>query len=45
MPEGPVARHYQFTGKERDAESDLDNFAARFSGSNFGRFMSPDPDN
>jgi RHS repeat-associated protein len=32
-----------FTGKERDSESNLDNFQARYSGSNLGRFMSPDP--
>ena len=31
-----------FTGKERDSESGLDNFGARFDSSNFGRFMSPD---
>jgi RHS repeat-associated protein len=31
-----------FTGKERDAESGLDNFGARYFGSNMGRFMSPD---
>jgi RHS repeat-associated protein len=31
------------TGKERDAESGLDNFGARYFGSNMGRFMSPDP--
>ncbi len=30
-----------FTGKERDAESGLDNFGARYS-STMGRFMSPD---
>jgi RHS repeat-associated protein len=34
---------YQFTGKERDAESGLDNFGARFDSSSFGRFVSPDP--
>jgi RHS repeat-associated protein len=33
---------YQFTGKERDAESGLDYFGARYYGSNMGRFMSPD---
>jgi RHS repeat-associated protein len=32
-----------FTGKERDTESGLDNFGARFDASNLGRFMSPDP--
>jgi RHS repeat-associated protein len=31
------------TGKERDSESGLDNFGARYFGSNMGRFMSPDP--
>jgi RHS repeat-associated protein len=30
------------TGKERDTESGLDNFGARFHGSTLGRFMSPD---
>jgi RHS repeat-associated protein len=30
-------------GKERDAESGLDNFGARYYGSNMGRMMSPDP--
>jgi RHS repeat-associated protein len=34
-----------FTGKERDAESGLDNFGARYNASNLGRFMSPDPSN
>jgi len=34
-----------FTGKERDTESGLDNFGARFDSSNLGRFMSPDPYN
>ncbi len=32
-----------FTGKERDAESGLDNFGARYNSSSLGRFMSPDP--
>jgi RHS repeat-associated protein len=32
----------RYTGKERDAESGLDNFGARYFGSNMGRFMSPD---
>ncbi len=31
-----------FTGKERDSESGLDNFGARFDSSSMGRFMSPD---
>ena len=34
---------YKFTGKERDAESGLDYFPARYYGSNMGRWMSPDP--
>jgi RHS repeat-associated protein len=34
--------NYKFTGKERDQESGLDNFGARYSSSNLGRFMSPD---
>ena len=35
--------HYKFTGKERDTESGLDNFGARYNASSLGRFMSPDP--
>jgi RHS repeat-associated protein len=31
-----------FTGKERDSETGLDYFGARYYGSNMGRFMSPD---
>jgi RHS repeat-associated protein len=31
------------SGKERDAESGLDYFGARYYGSTMGRFMSPDP--
>jgi RHS repeat-associated protein len=37
-----VAQHYKFTGKERDAESGLDNFGARYDASNLGRFMTTD---
>jgi RHS repeat-associated protein len=33
---------YKFTGKERDSESGLDNFGARYDASSMGRFMSPD---
>jgi RHS repeat-associated protein len=33
---------YLFTGKERDAESGLDFFGARYYASSMGRFMSPD---
>ena len=32
----------KFTGKERDSESGLDYFGARYYGSSMGRFMSPD---
>lgn len=35
----------KFTGKERDSESGLDNFGARYDASSMGRFMSPDPSN
>ena len=31
-----------FTGKQRDAETGLDYFGARFNASNLGRFMTPD---
>lgn len=37
-------QHYKFTGKERDSESGLDFFGARYDASSLGRFMSPDPD-
>ena len=33
---------HKFTGKERDSESGLDNFGARYNSSSMGRFMSPD---
>jgi len=44
----PVEYNYdglrcKFTGKERDAESGLDNFGARYDSSSLGRFMTPDP--
>jgi RHS repeat-associated protein len=41
---GTDSNNYKFTGKERDAESGLDNFA-RYNTSNLGRFMNPDPGN
>jgi RHS repeat-associated protein len=34
---------YKFTSKERDSESNLDNFGARYDSSILGRFMSSDP--
>lgn len=39
---GNDPNHYKFTGKERDAESGLDNFGARYDASSLGRFMTPD---
>jgi RHS repeat-associated protein len=42
-PLPPSSNHYKFTGKERDSESGLDNFKARYFGSSMGRFSSPDP--
>jgi len=33
---------YKFTGKERDTETGLDYFGARYYGSSMGRWMSPD---
>ncbi|MFL6436911.1 MAG: RHS repeat-associated core domain-containing protein [Terriglobales bacterium] len=38
----PSANVYKFTGKERDSESGLDEFGARYYGSSLGRFMTPD---
>lgn len=34
---------HKFTGKERDAESGLDDFGARQYSSSMGRFLKPDP--
>jgi RHS repeat-associated protein len=34
---------HKFTGQERDGESGLDYFGARYDSSALGRFMSPDP--
>ena len=39
---GSDPNHYKFTGKERDSESGLDMFGARYYGSSLGRFMTPD---
>ena len=41
QPNSDLSGHH-FTGKERDAESGLDYFGARYMSSNMGRFMSPD---
>jgi RHS repeat-associated protein len=37
-----TVNHYKFTGKERDGETNLDNFGARYMSSSLGRFMSAD---
>jgi len=37
-----LTQNYKFSGKERDAESGLDNFGARYNASSLGRFMTPD---
>ena len=39
----PDATEHHFTGKDRDTESGLDYFGARYYASSMGRFMSPDP--
>ena len=41
--DGPRAAHYQFTQKERDAESGLQYFEARYYAGHLGRFISVDP--
>jgi RHS repeat-associated protein len=42
LPDGSTTMHYKFTGKERDSESGLDFFGARYYASTVGRWMSPD---
>ncbi len=37
-----TTNHYKFTGKERDSESALDYFGARYYGSALGRFLTVD---
>jgi RHS repeat-associated protein len=39
---GPGTNHYKFTGKERDTESGLDYFGARYYSNALGRFITPD---
>jgi RHS repeat-associated protein len=39
---GTDSNKYKFTAKERDTESGLDMFGARYYGSSLGRFMTPD---
>ena len=36
------SNHYKFTGKERDTETGLDYFGARYYGNWLGRFITPD---
>ena len=36
------SNHYKFTGKERDSESGLDYFGARYYSNRLGRFITPD---
>jgi RHS repeat-associated protein len=36
------SNHYKFTGKERDAETGLDYFGARYYSNGMGRFITPD---
>ena len=38
------SNHYKFTGKERDSESGLDYFGARYYSNGLGRFITPDWD-
>lgn len=40
---GVGATEHHFTGKERDVETGLDYFGARYNASSVGRFMTPDP--
>ncbi len=42
LPDGSIDMEFKFTGKERDAESGLDYFGARYYASSMGRWMSPD---
>jgi RHS repeat-associated protein len=37
-----TTNNYKFTGKERDSETGLDYFGARYYGSTMGRFLTPD---
>jgi RHS repeat-associated protein len=36
------SNHYKFTGKERDAETGLDYFGARYYSNTLGRWLTPD---
>jgi RHS repeat-associated protein len=37
-----IGQEYRFTGKEHDPETNNDYFGARYYGSTFGRFLTPD---
>jgi RHS repeat-associated protein len=37
-----TTNHYRFSGKERDSESGLDYFGARYNSSTLSRFLTPD---
>ncbi len=37
-----TTNHYKFTGKERDSETNLDYFGARYYSNGLGRFITPD---
>jgi RHS repeat-associated protein len=37
-----TTNNYKFTGKERDSETGLDYFGARYYGNGLGRFLTPD---
>jgi RHS repeat-associated protein len=37
-----TGNNYKYTGKERDPETGLDDFGARYYADNIGRFMTPD---
>jgi RHS repeat-associated protein len=41
-PNGPDIENQKFTGKERDAETGLDYFGARYFSGAMGRFVTPD---
>ena len=42
QPSDGTSMRFKFTGKERDAESGLDYFGARYYASSMGRWVSPD---
>ena len=40
-----IRNRYKYTSKERDSESGLDNFGARYYANTMGRFVTMDPNN